>query len=66
VQGTRDVFGSREELEGYSLSPAIRVFWLEDGDHDLKPRKGVSGFSAADHMASMAREVAVWAGRLPH
>jgi predicted alpha/beta-hydrolase family hydrolase len=65
VQGTRDVFGSREEVEGYSLSPAIRVLWLEDGDHDLKPRKGVSGFSAADHMASMAREVAAWAGRLP-
>jgi predicted alpha/beta-hydrolase family hydrolase len=65
VQGTRDVFGSREEVEAYSLSPAIRVLWLEDGDHDLKPRKGVSGFTAADHMARMAREVAAWAGRLP-
>jgi predicted alpha/beta-hydrolase family hydrolase len=65
VQGTRDPFGGREEVEGYRLSPAIRVLWLEDGDHDLRPRKGVSGFTAAEHLATMAREVADWAGRLP-
>jgi hypothetical protein len=39
LQGTRDPFGSTEELAGYGLSPAIRVHWLEDGDHDFKPRK---------------------------
>lgn len=22
------------------LSPAIRIHWLEDGDHGFKPRKG--------------------------
>jgi predicted alpha/beta-hydrolase family hydrolase len=38
---------------------------MEDGDHDLRPRKGVSGFSAAEHLATMAREAAAWAGRLP-
>ena len=65
VQGTRDPFGGREEVEGYRLSPAIRVLWMEDGDHDLRPRKGMSGFSAAEHLATMAREVAAWAGRLP-
>jgi predicted alpha/beta-hydrolase family hydrolase len=65
VQGTRDPFGGREEVEGYRLSPAIRVLWLEVGDHDLRPRKGVSGFTAAEHLATMAREVADWAGRLP-
>ena len=36
-------FGSREEVEGYPLSPAIRVLWLEDGDHDLRPRKARVG-----------------------
>ena len=46
-------------------SPAIRMLWLEDGDHDIKPRKAVSGFTAAGHLATMAREVAAWAGRLP-
>ncbi len=57
VQGTRDPMGSREEVAGYALSPAIRILWLEDGDHDLKPRKAVSGFTAADHMRTMAAAV---------
>ena len=63
VQGTRDPFGGREEVAGYRLSPAIRVLWLEDGDHDLKPRKAVSGLTAAEHLATMAREVAAWLPR---
>jgi len=39
VQGTRDPFGTREEVAGYRLSPAIGFHWSEDGDHSLKPRK---------------------------
>ena len=38
-QGTRDPFGVREEVETYPLSKAIRVHWLEDGDHDFRPRR---------------------------
>ncbi len=38
LQGTRDPFGRREEVAGYSLSPSIRIEWLPDGDHSLKPR----------------------------
>jgi uncharacterized protein len=38
VQGTRDPFGSREEVAGYELSPQIRIVWLEDGEHSFKPR----------------------------
>jgi len=53
-QGTRDPFGSRAEVEGYRLSPAVRLLWLEDGDHDLKPRKRLTGLTAADHLATMA------------
>jgi uncharacterized protein len=63
-QGTRDIFGSREEVSGYTLSKQIAILWLEDGDHDLKPRKAISGFSTADHMRSMADAVKDWAGRL--
>jgi predicted alpha/beta-hydrolase family hydrolase len=37
LQGTRDVFGTREEVAGYALSAAIRVHWLEGGDHSFKP-----------------------------
>ena len=39
VQGTRDRFGTGEEVAGYSLSPSIELAWLEDGDHSFKPRK---------------------------
>ena len=38
LQGTRDPFGGREEIEGAPLSEAIRVHFLEDGDHGFKPR----------------------------
>jgi predicted alpha/beta-hydrolase family hydrolase len=57
VQGTRDEFGTRDEVETYGLSPAINLLWLEDGDHDLKPRKSVSGFTAAQHLQAMAEAV---------
>jgi len=60
VQGTRDPFGTPDDVAGYPLSKAIEVFWLEDGDHDLKPRKSVSGFSAADHLKTMADRVQAW------
>ena len=35
VQGTRDTFGSREEVTGYSLSGRISIRWIEGGDHSL-------------------------------
>jgi predicted alpha/beta-hydrolase family hydrolase len=61
VQGTRDPFGSREEVASYVLSKNIEILWLEDGDHDLKPRKSASGFSAADHLRTLAERVSAWA-----
>ena len=64
VQGTRDEFGTRDEVAGYALAPGIELLWLEDGDHDLKPRKSVSGFSAADHLQTMAAETAAWMRRV--
>ena len=48
VQGTRDPFGTREEVQGYRLADTIRVHWLEDGDHDFKPRKA-SGKTQQGH-----------------
>ena len=64
VQGTRDPFGTRDDVSAYELSKMIEVLWLEDGDHDLKPRKVVSGFTAADHLRSMAGRVETWS-RMP-
>lgn len=59
-QGARDPFGTKDEVPGYGLPERIRILWLEDGDHDLKPRKSISGFTAADHLATMARTVKAW------
>lgn len=64
VQGTRDPFGTREEVAGYRLSKAIKILWLEDGDHDLRPRKALSGFSMADHLKTMAAKTAAWAEKI--
>ena len=64
VQGTRDEFGTRYEVGDYGLSDEIEVFWLEDGDHDLKPRKSISGFTTAQHLKTMAETVRNWADRL--
>lgn len=63
-QGTRDEFGLPEEIRGYGLSPAIELLFLEDGDHDLKPRKAISGFSAADHLKTVASGVEAWVRRI--
>jgi uncharacterized protein len=60
VQGTRDPFGTPDEVATYALSPTIEFRWLEDGDHDLKPRKRLTGLSHADHLAAMAAHVAAW------
>jgi predicted alpha/beta-hydrolase family hydrolase len=38
LQGTRDMFGTRADVETYTLSPSIRVQWMEGGDHSLKGR----------------------------
>jgi len=39
VQGTRDPFGTEDDVAGYRLSRQIALHWLGDGDHDWKPRK---------------------------
>lgn len=61
VQGTRDTMGTHEEVSGYinqgSISPAANLVWLEDGNHDLKPRKA-SGFSHQEHLDRAINEVA--------
>ena len=37
LQGERDAFGTREDVAGYTLSPSIRLVWIEAGDHSFKP-----------------------------
>lgn len=56
VQGTRDAFGTVEDVAGYDLSPRIRVHWIEDGDHSFKPRAS-SGRTEAENMAEAVAAV---------
>ena len=60
VQGTRDPFGTREEVGGYHLSPAIEIAWIEDGDHDLKQRRAM-GHAPGDGLRAAADAVADFA-----
>jgi predicted alpha/beta-hydrolase family hydrolase len=50
VQGTRDAFGGREAFGRLHLPPQVEILWIEDGDHDLKPRKA----SGLTHDAAQA------------
>jgi uncharacterized protein len=59
VQGERDPFGSRAEVEGYALSSAIRLAWAADGDHDLGPR-GASGHTRRGNLAAAAAAIAAF------
>lgn len=63
VQGERDPFGPRGEVEAMSLSRAIRFAWASDGDHDLGPRGG-SGFTRKGNLASAADAIAAFAAEL--
>ncbi len=50
-QGTRDPMGNAAYVKGLKLSRKVRLFWAEDGDHDLKPRKA-SGLTQAQNLAA--------------
>jgi predicted alpha/beta-hydrolase family hydrolase len=63
-QGTRDEMGNRYEVGDYGLSDQIELLWLEDGDHDLKPRKAISGFTTAGHLKTLAEAVRDWVQRI--
>jgi predicted alpha/beta-hydrolase family hydrolase len=63
VQGERDPFGSREEVAGYQLSPAIRLAWIEDGDHSLKPRR-TSGRTEQQNWQAALDEIVAFLERL--
>lgn len=64
VQGTRDEFGVPDEVKTYELADKIAVHWVEDGDHDLKPRKSVTGMGATEALKQVAAHVKDWAAKL--
>jgi len=62
IQGTRDPFGTRDEVAGYELAKSISITWVENGDHDLKGAgRGVMERAAAA-IAEFAKNAASEAG----
>ena len=61
VQGERDPYGSREDVDSYQLSPMVRIVWIADGDHALIPRRR-SGRSEAQNLAEAVSAVARFVG----
>jgi len=59
VQGTRDPFGTRDEVAGYALPPVVRLHWLADGNHDFAPRRA-SGHTQQQHWAAAISAVAAF------
>lgn len=51
VQGTRDPFGTEAEIAAYTLSRALRLVYLPDGDHSFAPRRA-SGHTKAGHFTA--------------
>ena len=59
VQGERDPFGTRAEVAGYPLAPAIRLHWVTNANHDLA---GPGGAKAnAGRLATAADAIAAFA-----
>ncbi len=50
LQGERDSFGKRDDVESYALSPRVQLEWMPSGDHSFKPTKS-SGRSEAENWA---------------
>ncbi len=51
LQGERDSFGKRDEVEGYALSPQLQLGWIPSGDHSFKPTRS-SGLSEPQNWAT--------------
>jgi predicted alpha/beta-hydrolase family hydrolase len=53
IQGERDPFGTRAEIEALALSKTISFAWIGDGDHDLRPRAR-SGHTHEENLSAAA------------
>lgn len=57
LQGERDTMGSKEEVLAYQLSKKIKLHWLPDGDHSLKPRVK-SGYTLEQNLETTCDAIA--------
>ncbi len=55
LQGTRDPFGTPEEVAGYGLPELVRIHWIQGGSHDLSVRK-----SDPEPFTQVRAQVSAW------
>ncbi len=60
LQGERDPFGNRSEVNALNLPASVNVIYLSDGDHDLAPR----GRAEATRTGNLREAAAAIAGFL--
>jgi len=59
LQGERDPFGRRQEVEGYGLAPCVELGWITAGDHSFKPTRS-SGLTEQDTWADAVERADRW------
>ena len=66
VSGTRDSFGTPDELRDAARAIPGRVswHWIETGDHSFRPLKKQTGMTTDDTLAAAAPVVIAWATAL--
>ena len=57
VQGERDTFGRKEDVQAMKIPRRFKKKWLSDGDHSFKPRKA-SGLRVDDNLSEAVNSVA--------
>ncbi len=62
VQGERDPFGTRDEVEGWDLAGKFEFHWCPAGNHDLAPPKR-SGHTAQENLHAAALAIAAFMAR---
>lgn len=60
IQGSRDPFGTPDEVRTYELSKTIHVHWVEGADHSLKPLRRTAG-SWQENLESAAQRLVAFA-----
>ena len=59
IQGERDPFGRRGEVETYPLAASIQLQWIGAGDHSFQPSRS-SGLQPADNWAAAVEAADRW------
>ena len=64
VQGTRDVFGTPDELKPWFSGPDVTIYPIEGGDHSFKIGKGSSSRRQEDIYAEIQDRIRDWVARV--